>query len=116
MSTITIDLPDALARELRDDAGRVTEIVELGIREINAGPGLSGPGDVMEFLAKLPSPEDILVLKPSPAYEARIRELVRKSKEDGLTNEEDAEWNRYEYAEHLVRMAKMHAYAKLRPK
>jgi hypothetical protein len=73
-----------------------------------------GLSQVLEKLARLPSPEEIMDLRPSAELDARIRDLLRKNREEGLTHEENDEWQRYETVEHLVRMAKARAQAKLR--
>jgi hypothetical protein len=70
----------------------------------------------MEFLAGLPSPEEILAFRPTPALEARVKELLEKSRTVGLSPAEEDEWRRYEYVEHLVRLAKAKAALKLRPR
>ena len=44
----------------------------------------------------------------------RISELLRKNRANGLTPEENAEWQRYETMEHFVRLAKARAAAKLK--
>jgi hypothetical protein len=73
----------------------------------------AGASDVLELLASLPAPEDILALRPSERLQSRIDELIEKSRADGLSDPEEAEWERYEYLEHLVRMAKAKAQQKM---
>ena len=67
MSAITLQLPDELAERLRKHEERLPEILELGLRELDADPqsGFEGTTEVLEFLAVLPNPEDILKLRPS---------------------------------------------------
>ena len=67
---------------------------------------------LLEFLAGLPTTDEILALRPSKALQARIDLLLMKSKESALTDEEEREWQRYEYLEHLVRLAKTGAHAR----
>ncbi|HEV8145145.1 MAG TPA: hypothetical protein VGP79_02115 [Bryobacteraceae bacterium] len=112
MSAITLHIPDDLAERLRGREEQLAEILELGLREMNAGAGFEGTSDVLELLASLPAPETILALRPSERLERRIEELVEKSRAAGLTAPEEAEWERYEYLEHLVRMAKANAQQK----
>jgi uncharacterized protein YnzC (UPF0291/DUF896 family) len=45
--------------------------------------------------------------------EERIAELLEKNRTTGLTEDEEREWQAYEYAGHLVRMAKANAALKL---
>jgi hypothetical protein len=75
--------------------------------------GFEGAREVLEFLAGLPSPEEILTLKPSERFDSHVRELLAKSREGSLNPQEEEEWERYEFLEHLVRMAKARACLKL---
>src|SRR5258707_522488 len=112
MAAITLKLPDDLAERLRNYEERLPEILELGLRELSADSqqGFEGAAEVLEFLAGLPSPEEILTLRPSERFDRRVRELLEKSP---LNPQEDQEWERYEFLEHLVRMAKTRACLKL---
>ena len=113
---VTLDLPDELAAELRPFESQSASIVAAGLRELRAPDGgqFHGLAPVLEKLAELPSPEEVLALRPSPELQARISELLLKNREEGLTAEEDAEWQRCETVEHLVRLAKARAAAKLK--
>ena len=89
---------------------RLPEILELGLREwLSSSPGYAGLGDVLETLARLPSPEEVLGLRPATHLQERIEELLAKNRDGGLSAEEQREWERYEYIEHLVRLAKVRA-------
>lgn len=61
-------------------------------------------------------PEEVLALRASPRLQERIRELLEKSRRSSLSPEEELEWERIEYAEHLVRVAKAKAAMKLKDK
>jgi hypothetical protein len=115
MSAITLQIPDDLVERLRSRQERLPEILELGLRELDSDPrgGFEGAADVIEFLATLPGPEEILALGPSERLQHQVKRLLEKSRAEGLTPAEDAEWARYEYLEHLVRMAKARACMKL---
>lgn len=112
---VILDLPDELAAELRPFEHQCASIVAAGLRELKASDGgqFHGLAPVLEKLAELPSPEEVRALRPSPELQARISELLVKNREAGLTPEEDAECQRYETVEHLVRLAKARAAAKL---
>jgi hypothetical protein len=118
MSAITLDLPDDLAERLRSVADHLPRILELGLRQLDkSSPSeFAGASDVLEFLAGLPSPEETLALRPTPALLARTKDLLERSRTDGLSPAEEDEWRRYEYLEHLVRLAKAKAALKLRPR
>ncbi|MBI3698442.1 MAG: hypothetical protein HY238_26830 [Acidobacteria bacterium] len=115
MSAITLKVPDELAQRLRNQQKRLPEILELGLRELNAETqtGFGGAAEVLELLASLPSPEEILNLRPSEGLQRRVQELLGKSRAGKLTAQEEEEWERYQYLEHLVRMAKAKACLKL---
>jgi hypothetical protein len=114
---VTLTLPDDLASRLQPVADRLPHILELGLRELDAEvPGYTGLRDVLEALARLPSAEEVMALRASPALQSRIEELLHKNRTAGLDDKERREWEQYEYVEHLVRMAKARAARKLAEK
>jgi hypothetical protein len=64
---ISVEVPDDLAVRLSSLQDQLPQILELGLREWNADAqaGFTGLAQVVEFLANLPPPEEILELKPS---------------------------------------------------
>ena len=114
---LTLTVPDELAIRLRAVEDRLPEILELGLREwLSTEPGYAGLGDVLEALARLPSPEEVLALRPATSLQVRIEELLSKDRSGGLSAEEQREWERYEYIEHLVRLAKARAIQRQAPR
>jgi hypothetical protein len=110
---VTLTLPDDLAARLRPVADLVPRILELGLRELHASaPLYEGLSDVLEVLARLPSPDEVLALRPSPALQERIEELLARNRSSGLSDEECRDWEQYQYVEHLVRVAKARAMLK----
>ena len=117
MASITVSLPDDLALQVRARQQQLPKILELGLRELNASgqSGFDGAADVLELLAALPAPDEILNLRLSTRLSARVAELVEKSRASEMTPLDEEEWERYEYLEHLIRMAKAAAQLKLAP-
>jgi rubrerythrin len=113
---ITLDLPDDLVSQLNSLEDKLPQILQLGLRELNAGAqvGFTGAAEVLEFLAKLPSPEQIIALRPSEALQTQISSLLEKNRTQGLTADEEQTWQQYQYLEHLVRIAKAQALIKLK--
>lgn len=109
---ITLTLPKELVSQLQQED--VPRILELGLRELNAKTALefSNTTQVVETLASLPTPEEILALRPSKEFQERIAVLLDKNRTLGLSEQEQQEWASYEFAEHIVRLAKAHALAK----
>jgi hypothetical protein len=114
MSDLTLHIPDDLAGRLAGREHQIREILELGLRELSADPGFPGVAPVLELLATLPNPREILDLRPSEQLQQRINEFLEKSRAGPLTPAEESEWDRYEYIEHLVRLAKAAAQSKIR--
>ena len=107
---LTLTIPDELATRLLSVEERLPEILELGLREwLSTPPDYAGLSDLLETLARLPSPQEVLALRPAANLQDRIDELLAKSRAGGLSADEQREWNRYEYIEHIVRLAKARA-------
>lgn len=115
LAPVQLEVPQELAVRLRPFKSQLPKIIELGLREWNAAAqsGFEGAAEVLEFLARLPSPEEIIALRPSEALQAKVSYLLDKNRTSGLTPEEELEWEQYQYLEHLVRMAKARALLKL---
>lgn len=112
---ITLNVSEELGQRLRPYERKIGRILELGLREVSLmeSGGFNGTAEVLEFLASLPKPKEVLALRPSVAWQARLDDLLVKSNDSGLSESEEAEWEQYEYLEHLVRMAKIRAKAEL---
>ena len=113
--TVTLVIADDLANRLRPYEAQLSEILELGIREWRARGemGYNGISAVMEKLAALPAPEEVLALRPAPPLQERIDALLEKNCAAGLSLEDRREWDLCQYVEHLVRLAKLNAVRKL---
>jgi hypothetical protein len=113
---ITLKIPDELATQLRPVETDLPQILALGLREWRARrePGFTGMADILETLASLPTPEEVVALRPSTALQERIEDLLDKNRSGGLSPDEQREWEQYQYVEHLVRLAKARAALKLK--
>ncbi len=113
---VSLDIPEDLARRLNLLEDKLPQILELGLRELNAlsNTGFTGTAEVLEFFAQLPTPEEIIALRPSVEFEQQISELLEKNRTQKLTPQEEQIWEQYQYLEHLVRMAKAKAFIKLK--
>ena len=113
---ITLDLSEELVSRLNSIEDKLPQVIELGLRELNAGSkdGFNGIAEVLEFLATLPTPEEIIALRPSETLQVQIGNLLEKHRESNLTDIEAQMWEQYQYLEHLIRKAKAKAYLKLK--
>jgi len=112
---MNLDISNELAARLHAEQARLPQIFALGLREIDAegAAGFKGLADVLEFLAELPAPEQILALRPAPGLQQDIEALLERSRATGLNEEEERQWRQYQYIEQLVRKAKIRAAAQL---
>jgi hypothetical protein len=69
--------------------------------------------EVMEFLAAGVTPRSLIAFQPSAAAKARVADLIRREKTEGLSPGESSELDRYMQLEHLMRLAKARARAYL---
>jgi hypothetical protein len=113
---ITFDLSEELISRLNSVEDQLPQVIELGLRELNANPqeGFNGVAEILEFLATLPTPEAIMALRPSQELQTQISSLLEKHRNQGLTVTESRIWEQYQYLEHLIRKAKATAYLKLK--
>lgn len=109
---ITIKVSDTLGQQLQRYQNRLPELLERGLRDV-AGEGTQQFHDenaVLEVLVSQPSPEQVLALQASPQFQMRVSALLDRGKHNAMTSQEEAELERYLVIEHLVRLAKAHAY------
>ena len=87
---LTIEIPDDLAEELGSDRERIGAILARGLRR--SWSGASGlRREVISFLARQPTAEEILGFRPPAGRIERSRELLLRSSAGMLTHEEEAE-------------------------
>jgi hypothetical protein len=113
-ASFEFNIPETLAERLLPVQDQLPRILELRLRRLRVptSPDYMDANDVLEFLASLPSPQEILMLRPTESLQTRIDTLLEKNRTEGLTANEREEWEQYQYLEHLVRMAKARAYQK----
>lgn len=104
-----------VADELESHRDNVNEILALGLRKWQAEGRneFHDFEDVITTLANLPTPEEVLAIRPSPELQSRIDELLEKSKTVGFSPADEADWQQIEFMEHVVRMAKAQAAVRL---
>jgi hypothetical protein len=113
---ITLLVPEKLGEELENYQEQIVEILELGLQQVKSQDVQTYADEdvILTLLASQPDPKEILALRPSPELQARVNELIKRSKEKTLSDKEEAELQRYFSLEHLVRLAKAHASKQLK--
>ena len=112
---IILEVPDYLGEKLQQLGTRLPEALDRALQELAPPDTLPYQDDrqIIELLASQPSPEVILAIRPTPALQARISELLDRNKSGTLSHSEEVELDRYLLLEHWVRLAKAHAYKRL---
>ncbi len=113
---ITISVSDDLGHRLQRVQDRLPQLMAWALDVFTAEQLTSDSSDEAEVISVLTShanPQKILMLRPSPKFQARINELSNQLKQGTLSLEDERELARYRQLEHLVRLAKIHAAEKL---
>jgi|SRR5882724_4833417 len=118
MTTITLEVPDELATQigqLREHLpALLSEVLNPSVGEkVLVGLGVARSrkvfDEMIDFLASGPSPEQIIAHKASERMQDRLRELLGKNREEGLTEAESAELDLFESVEDLMGLLKAKA-------
>lgn len=112
---LTVEISDELSEALEAYKKRIPEILARGLAAVQMSEQLAyqEATALMDLMAQQPNPRVLLSLKPSPELQSRVNELLDLSMADELTREEAVELERYLTVEHLVRLAKGHAYHRM---
>jgi hypothetical protein len=110
---IILEVPDRLGKKLQQLGDRLPEALDRLLQEIPETISYQDDRQIVELLASQPSPEAILAIRPTPALQNRMSELLDRNKISTLSRTEEAELDRYLLLEHWVRLAKAHAYKQL---
>jgi len=112
---ITISVPDAITEELERFRDRLPEALARGLRELAAESATQtrDESEILDLLTSQPSPDQVLAIRPSLELQMRTDELLERSKQGALTRQDETELERHLLLEHIVRLAKAHAYRQL---
>ncbi len=119
MTTITLEVPDELAAQLKIDSAVVPqllrEVVAAKWAKLQEAAKPRAPGqpiyqDIMDFLSSTPTPQQVLDFKISPAAQERLEDLLYRNREEELTEDEKAEMHTYLQLSHLMTRLKARAY------
>jgi hypothetical protein len=69
--------------------------------------------EMIDFITSAPRPEEIISFQPSASSQLRLEYLQFKRREEGLTEEELHELEKFIMVEYIMRMAKAKAKQKL---
>ena len=112
MAVLTLEISDDLAARLRAAGADVARVAGLDPQPHDEPEhyGYTSVREILEFLAELPSPDEVLALHAAPGLQSRIEELLDKNRNSTLSPAESRELDSYAYLDHVVRIAKARAH------
>ncbi|MBV6623064.1 MAG: hypothetical protein KI793_08970 [Rivularia sp. (in: Bacteria)] len=122
MAELTIQVSDELAQRLEPLQNRLPELLWQLLDVANLPTSISKtdqtePTDiplvyqeVLDFLIKRPTPEEIIAFKVSPQAQSRLEELLERNRSATLNSMELAELDVYEQLEHMMILLKARAF------
>ncbi len=112
---ITLEVPDNIGQQLQQFGDRLPEVLDRALQELAPQENVMFRDEqhILEMLASQPRPEEIFALRPAPELQVRMSELLDRNKSGSLSRQDETELDRYFLLEHLVRLAKAHAYKQL---
>ena len=119
MAQLTIEIPDALLPELEQVRSQLPLILAQWINSSRSAPKDShqtSSQEVLSFLIAQPTLQDILNFKVSEAAQVRLKALLDRNRNGGLSEDESFELDSYEQLDQLMQMLKIRAYSVLHPK
>ena len=122
MAELTIQVSDELAQRLEPLQNRLPELLWQLLDVTNLPTNISKtvqkePTDiplvyqeVLDFLIKRPTPEEIIAFKVSPQAQSRLEELLKRNRSATLNSMELAELDVYQQLEHMMILLKARAF------
>ncbi|BBD63851.1 hypothetical protein NIES4072_24930 [Nostoc commune NIES-4072] len=124
MAKLTIQIPDELAQRLEPLQSRLPQLLWLlldaDVQQTSEQPKVNAQTveisevyqEVLDFLIKRPTPEEIIAFKVSSQAQMQLEALLEKNRSASLTQMELAQLDVYEQLEHLMILLKARAMEK----
>nr|WP_199339856.1 hypothetical protein [Nostoc sp. FACHB-892] len=124
VAKLTIQIPDELAQRLEPLQSRLPQLLWLlldaDVQQTSDQPKVNAQTveisevyqEVLDFLIKRPTPEEIIAFKVSSQAQMQLEALLEKNRSTSLTQMELAQLDVYEQLEHLMILLKARAMEK----
>lgn len=121
VAKLTIQIPDELAERLEPLHSRLPQLLWLlldaDVQQTSEQPKVNTQTveisevyqEVLDFLIKRPTPEEIIAFKVSSQVQMQLEALLEKNRSASLTQMELAQLDVYEQLEHLMILLKARA-------
>ena len=119
MAQLTIQVPDELANRLQPILHRLPELLSQLIEThtpetlefTNSSDTANTYTEVLDFLIKQPTPEQIAKFKVSTQAQTRLEDLLEKNRMGTMSKAENSELDIYEQLDQLMILLKARAYS-----
>lgn len=119
MAQLTIQVPDELATRLQPILHRLPELLSQLLETYtpetltlnNSSDTPATYTEVLDFLIKQPTPEQIAKFKVSTQAQTRLEELLEKNRKGTISETESSELDVYEQLDQLMILLKARAYS-----
>ena len=119
MAQLTIQVPDELANRLQPILHRLPELLSQLIEThtpetlefTNSSDTANTYTEVLDFLIKQPTPEQIAKFKVSTQAQTRLEDLLEKNRMGTISKAENSELDTYEQLDQLMILLKARAYS-----
>lgn len=119
MAQLTIQVPDELANRLQPILHRLPELLSQLLEThtpekltlTNSSDTPNTYTEVLDFLIKQPTPEQIAKFKVSNQAQTRLEELLEKNHNGTISEAENSELDIYEQLDQLIILLKARAYS-----
>ncbi|MBO1066801.1 MULTISPECIES: hypothetical protein [Nostocales] len=119
MAQLTIQVPDELANRLQPILHRLPELLSQLIEThtpetlefTNSSDTANTYTEVLDFLIKQPTPEQIAKFKVSTQAQTRLEDLLEKNRMGTISKAENSELDIYEQLDQLMILLKARAYS-----
>jgi hypothetical protein len=119
MAQLTIQVPDELATRLQPILHRLPELLSQLLETYtpetltlnNSSDIPNTYTEVLDFLIKQPTPEQIAKFKVSTQAQKRLEELLEKNRKGTISETESSELDVYEQLDQLMILLKARAYS-----
>jgi len=101
MTEMTIEVRDSLAPQIKSFGGWLSTIIELAAANFKTPAPQKAAAELIDFLARNPSPAEVLNYQISEASQQRTAFLLELNREETVSEAENRELDEWERFNHI---------------
>lgn len=113
MVELTLQIPNSLAAKIQSFGAWTSTVIEISLLNCTTKASLTAQ-EIIKFLEKNPSPQEVLNFKVSVKSQSRLRNLLSANGERTLTKQEETELDELSKIENIFRMLKLRVAKELK--